>query len=54
MKTITFRPSKKNSTLIAQLIELANKQNRNLNNYIETVLIQHVNQEQPPQTEQQQ
>lgn len=42
MKTITFRPSKKNAALIAQLTELANKQNRNLNNYIETVLIGHV------------
>lgn len=41
-KTLTFRPSKKNETLLAQLSELADKENRSLNNYIETLFITHL------------
>jgi predicted HicB family RNase H-like nuclease len=40
--TITFRPSKKNNELINQLTQLAVKNNRSLNNYIETVLRDHI------------
>jgi hypothetical protein len=36
-ETLTFRPSKENSNLLASLAELAKQDNRNLNNYIETV-----------------
>lgn len=41
--TITFRPSRKNKLLIKKLKDLANKENRTLNNYIETVLTSHIN-----------
>ena len=34
-ETLTFRPSKENKTLLAQLAKLAKQDNRNLNNYIE-------------------
>ena len=40
--TLTFRPSKENSNLLASLAELAKQDNRNLNNYIETVLLSHL------------
>lgn len=33
-ETITFRPSKENSELLAQLSELAKQDNRSLNNYV--------------------
>jgi len=42
-KTLTFRPSKKNITMLAQLLQLAKKENRSLNNYIETVLLSWIN-----------
>ena len=42
-QTITFRPSKENKTLLARLAILAKQDNRKLNNYIETVLLAHVN-----------
>jgi len=38
-KTLTFRPSKKNETILAQLSELAEKDNRRLNNYIENIFV---------------
>ncbi len=41
-ETLTFRPSKENSNLLATLAELAKQDNRNLNNYIETVLLSHL------------
>ena len=41
-KTLTFRPSKKNETILAQLAELAEQENRSLNNYIETLFINHL------------
>lgn len=41
-ETLTFRPSKENSNLLASLAELAKQDNRNLNNYIETVLLNHL------------
>lgn len=41
-ETLTFRPSKENSNLLASLAELAKQDNRNLNNYIETVLLTHL------------
>jgi hypothetical protein len=37
-ETLTFRPSKENKTLLSQL---AKQDNRNLNNYIETILLLH-------------
>lgn len=40
-ETLTFRPSKENKTLLAQLAKLAKQDNRNLNNYIETILLKH-------------
>ena len=40
-ETVTFRPSKENKTLLAQLAKLAKQDNRTLNNYIETVLLLH-------------
>jgi hypothetical protein len=39
---ITFRPSKKNIGLLSELSQLAKNDNRNLNNYIETILLNHV------------
>jgi hypothetical protein len=41
-ETLTFRPSKKNKNLLSDLNKLAEKENRTLNNYIETVLLKHV------------
>jgi hypothetical protein len=41
-ETLTFRPSKENSKLLAQLAELAKQDNRKLNNYIETLFIAHL------------
>lgn len=41
-ETLTFRPSKKNETILAQLSELADQENRSLNNYIETLFINHL------------
>lgn len=41
-ETLTFRPSKKNETILAQLAELAEQENRSLNNYIETLFISHL------------
>ena len=41
-ETLTFRPSKKNKTLLADIAKLAEQDNRNLNNYIETILRNHV------------
>lgn len=41
-ETLTFRPSKENKTLLAQLAKLAKQDNRNLNNYIETLLLKHL------------
>ncbi len=41
-ETLTFRPSKKNETMLAQLAELAKQENRSLNNYIETLFIAHL------------
>lgn len=41
-ETLTFRPSKKNKTMLAELAELAEQENRSLNNYIETLLITHL------------
>ena len=38
-ETITFRPAKENSEMLNQLSELAKKDNRSLNNYIETILL---------------
>lgn len=38
-ETVTFRPSKENSEMINDLSELAKKDNRSLNNYIETILL---------------
>jgi len=40
---ISFRPSKENKNLIPKLAELAKKDNRTLNNYIETILLKHIN-----------
>jgi DnaD/phage-associated family protein len=37
--TLTFRPSKQNSELLTQLLELAKQDNRKLNNYIEIILL---------------
>ena len=41
-KTLTFRPSKKNGTVLTQLSELAEQENRSLNNYIETLFVTHL------------
>jgi hypothetical protein len=41
-ETLTFRPSKENKNLLTQLAELAQQDNRTLNNYIETVLLSHL------------
>ena len=41
-ETLTFRPSKENSELLAQLSELATAENRSLNNYIETLFLNHL------------
>lgn len=41
-ETLTFRPSKGNKNLLAQLAKLAKEDNRNLNNYIETILLNHL------------
>ncbi len=41
-ETLTFRPSKKNENILAQLAELAEQENRSLNNYIETLFITHL------------
>ena len=41
-ETLTFRPSKENKTILAQLAKLAKQDNRNLNNYIETILLAHI------------
>lgn len=41
-ETLTFRPSKENKTLLTQLAKLAKQDNRKLNNYIETVLLNHL------------
>ena len=41
-ETLTFRPSKENKKLLVRLSELARQDNRNLNNYIETILLNHV------------
>jgi hypothetical protein len=41
-ETLTFRPSKNNETILAQLSELAEQENRSLNNYIETLFITHL------------
>lgn len=41
-ETLTFRPSKEILILLAQLAKLAKQDNRNLNNYIETVLLNHL------------
>jgi hypothetical protein len=41
-QVITFRASKKNPELVRQLQDLAEKNNRRLNNYIEPVLMEHV------------
>jgi hypothetical protein len=41
-QVITFRASKKNPELVRQLQDLAEKNNRRLNNYIELVLLDHV------------
>lgn len=41
--TKSFRPSKKNPNLISDLQELANKNNRSLNQYMEILLSDHVN-----------
>ena len=41
-ETLTFRPSKKNETILSQLAELAEQENRSLNNYIETLFINHL------------
>jgi len=38
-ETVTFRPSKENSEMLNQLSELAKQDNRSLNNYIETILL---------------
>lgn len=40
-ETLTFRPSKKNKKLLSYLKKLAEKENRTLNNYIETILLLH-------------
>ena len=40
-ETLTFRPSKEHKTLLADIAVLAKKVNRTLNNYIETVLLEH-------------
>jgi len=40
-ETVTFRPSKKNKNLLSDLNKLAEKENRTLNNYIETILLLH-------------
>ena len=41
-ETLTFRPSKKNKTLLTDIAKLAERDNRTLNNYIETILRNHV------------
>ena len=41
-ETLTFRPSKKNETILSELAELAEHENRSLNNYIETLFINHL------------
>ena len=41
-ETLTFRPSKNNETILAQLSVLAEKENRSLNNYIETLFLNHL------------
>ena len=41
-ETLTFRPSKKNKNLLSDLNKLAEKENRTLNNYIETILLNHI------------
>jgi hypothetical protein len=42
MQTLTYRPSKRHSDIIDKLKELATKDNRKLNNYIEMVFIGHI------------
>lgn len=39
-ETISFRPSKENVAMLGQLEVLAKAENRSLNNYIETVLLE--------------
>lgn len=39
-ETISFRPSKENVAMLGQLEALAKAENRSLNNYIETVLLE--------------
>lgn len=41
-ETITFRPSKANKDLLEKLSKLAKKENRNLNNFIETILLNYI------------
>ena len=41
-ETLTFRPSKENDNILARLSELAKEENRSLNNYIETLFINHL------------
>ena len=41
---ITFRPRKINLWMIEKLEELAKEENRNPNNYVETVLLDHIRQ----------
>lgn len=41
-KTVTFRPSKENPQLLAQLAKLAKQDNRTLNNFIETILLRYL------------
>lgn len=42
-ETLTFRPSNDNLDLIDKLLELADKDNRDINNYIELLFLQHIN-----------
>lgn len=41
-ETLTFRPSKPNKNMLVELNKLAEQDNRNLNNYIENVLLNHL------------
>jgi len=41
-ETVTFRPSKENPQLLAQLAKLAKQDNRTLNNFIETILLRYL------------
>ena len=38
-ETLTFRPSKKNENILAELAKLAEQDNRSLNNYIENIFV---------------